>query len=95
MNEWMNHPLLKNMNPVKYNLIQMAANKTAGKSGKELMPIMMALITNANKQGILFTPEEMSLILDVVKEGKTPEEQAQIDRTIQMIKAVMTKHASK
>lgn len=59
------------------------------------MPIMMALITNANKQGIQFTPEEMSLILDVVKEGKTPEEQAQIDRTIQMIKAVMTKHASK
>lgn len=95
MNEWMNHPLLKNMNPVKYNLIQMAASKTAGKSGKELMPIMMALITNANKQGIQFTPEEMSLILDILKEGKPPEEQAQIDRTVQMVKAVMMKHSSK
>lgn len=93
MNEWMNHPLLKNMNPVKYNLIQMAANRTAGKSGKELMPVMMALITSANKQGIQFTPEEMSLILDIIKEGKTPEEQSQIDRTVQMVKSMITKRS--
>lgn len=59
------------------------------------MPIMMALITNANKQGIQFTPEEMSLILDILKEGKPPEEQTQIDRTVQMIKAVMMKHSLK
>lgn len=93
MNEWMNHPLLKNMNPVKYNLIQMAASRTAGKSGKELMPVMMALITSANKQGIQFTPEEMTLILDIIKEGKTPEEQNQIDRTVQMVKAMITKRS--
>lgn len=93
MNEWMNHPLLKNMNPVKYNLIQMAASRTAGKSGKELMPVMMALITSANKQGIQFTPEEMSLILDIIKEGKTPQEQSQIDRTVQMVKSMITKRS--
>ena len=92
MNEWMNHPLLKNMNPVKYNLIQMAATKTAGKTGKELMPIMMALITSANKQGIHFTPDEITLILDIIKEGKTPEEKAQIDNTIQMVKTVLSKN---
>ena len=92
MNEWMNHPLLKNMNPVKYNLIQMAATKTAGKSGKELMPIMMALITSANKQGIHFTPDEITLILDIIKEGKTLEEKAQIDSTIQMVKTILSKN---
>lgn len=89
MNEWMNHPLLKNMNPVKYNLIQMAANRTAGKSGKELMPVMMALITSANKKGIRFTPQEMSLILDILKEGKSPEEQSQIDQMVQMVRSHM------
>ena len=93
MNEWMNHPLLKNMNPVKYNLIQMAATKTAGKSGKELMPIMMALITSANKQGIHFTPDEITLILDIIKEGKTLEEKAQIDSTIQMVKTILSKNS--
>lgn len=93
MNEWMNHPLLKNMNPVKYNLIQMAATKTVGKSGKELMPIMMALITSANKQGIHFTPDEITLILDIIKEGKTSEEKAQIDSTIQMVKTILSKNS--
>lgn len=93
MNEWMNHPLLKNMNPMKYNLIQMAATKTAGKSGKELMPIMMALITSANKQGIHFTPDEITLILDIIKEGKTSKEKAQIDSTIQMVKTILSKNS--
>lgn len=93
MNDWMNHPLLKNINPMKYNLIQMAATKTAGKSGKELMPIMMALITSANKQGIHFTPDEITLILDIIKEGKTSEEKAQIDSTIQMVKTILSKNS--
>ena len=41
---------------------------------------MMALITSANKKGIQFTPQEMSLILDILKEGRPAKEQEQIDR---------------
>ena len=52
MNEWMNNPAMKNIDPIKLELIQMAASQTAGKSGRDLAPIMMALITNANKKGI-------------------------------------------
>ena len=57
------------------------------------MPIMMALITSANKQGIHFTPDEITLILDIIKEGKTPEEKAQIDGTIQMVKTILSKNS--
>lgn len=57
------------------------------------MPIMMALITSANKQGIHFTPDEITLILDIIKEDKTPEEKAQIDSTIQMIKTILSKNS--
>ena len=57
------------------------------------MPIMMALITSANKQGIHFTPDEITLILDIIKEGKTPEEKAQIDSTIQMVKTILSKNS--
>ena len=59
MNDWMNNPAMKNIDPIKLELIKTAASKTSGKSGKELAPIMMALISGANKQGIRFTPEEM------------------------------------
>ena len=42
MNDWMNNPAMKNIDPIKSELIKTAASKTSGKSGKELAPIMMA-----------------------------------------------------
>ena len=89
MNEWMNNPAMKNIDPIKLELIQMAASQTAGKSGRDLAPIMMALITNANKKGISFSGDEMSLILEIMKDGKSKDEQAQIDRTINMVSSFM------
>ena len=75
MNEWMNHPAMKNIDPIKLELIKTAARQTEGKSGKALAPVMMALITNANKRGIRFSPDEVSLIISILKEGKSKEEQ--------------------
>ena len=91
MNEWMNNPAMKHIDPRKLELIQMAASQTAGKSGRDLAPIMMALITNANKKGISFSGDEMSLILEIMKDGKSKDEQAQIDRTINMVSSFMKK----
>lgn len=87
MNEWMNHPELKNIDPLKLELFKTAASKTAGKSGKDLAPIMLALITSANKKGISFTPDEISLILEILKDGKSKEECAKIDRTVNMVRS--------
>lgn len=92
MNEWMNNPLLKDIDPIKLELIQRAAAQTSGKSGKDMIPIMMALITGAHKKGIQFTSDEINLILSLLKEGKSPEEQAQIDRTIQMVSTLIRKN---
>lgn len=95
INDWMNNPAMKNIDPIKLELIKTAASKTSGKSGKELAPIMMALISGANKQGIRFTPEEMTLILDILKDGKSKEEREQIDRTINMASSLFRKHNGK
>lgn len=91
MNEWLNNPAMKNIDPVKLELIKAAARQTEGKSGKALAPIMMALITNANKKGIQFSPDEVSLIMDIVKEGKTQEEKDQIENMIRMVTSYMKK----
>lgn len=92
MNEWMNNPAMKNIDPVKLELIRMAAEKTSGKSGRDLAPVMLALITSANKKGIRFSPDEMSLILEILKEGKSKEEQAQIERTLEMTKSMFGRY---
>lgn len=91
MNEWMNNPAMKNIDPVKLELIQMAASQTAGKKGRDLAPIMLALITNANKKGINFSTDEISLIFEMMKDGKSKEEQAQIDQTINMVSSLLKK----
>mgnify|MGYP005787062167 FL=1 len=70
----------------------MAASKTSGKTGKDLAPVMLALITSANRQGIQFTPDEVTLILEILKQGKSKEEQEQIDRTVQMTSSIFKRH---
>lgn len=91
MNDWMNHPAMNNLDEAKLELIKTAALQTYGKSGKSLAPVMMTLITNANKKGIRFTSEEISLILDILKEGKSPEEKMQIDHMIKVISSYLKK----
>ena len=37
-NSWMDHPAINGMDPVKLELIRLAAKQTAGKSGRSLAP---------------------------------------------------------
>lgn len=92
MIDWLNDPLLQNIDPVKLELIKTAATQTAGKSGKAMPPVLMSIITSANKQGIRFSPEEVTLILNILKQGKSEQEQKQIDRTVQMVSALISKN---
>lgn len=92
MMDWLNNPLLQNMDPIKIELIKTAAAQTAGKSGNSLAPVMMSLITNANRKGIRFSTDEVTLILNILKEGKSAKEQAQIDQTVQMVSSMIAKN---
>ena len=92
MIDWLNDPLLKNMDPLKRELIQTAAMQTAEKSGNTLAPVLMSLITSANRKGIRFSSEEINLILKILKQGKPEQEQQQIDRTVQMVSSMLSKN---
>lgn len=89
--DWLNHPMLQNMDPVKLELIKTAASKVSGKSGNSMAPVLMSLITSANQKGIRFSSEEVSLILSILKQGKSPQEQQQIDKTVHMVSGMMSK----
>lgn len=90
--DWMNNPLLKDMDPIKLELIKTAALQTAGKSGNSLAPVLMSLITSANRKGIRFSTDEITMILNILKEGKSPQEQMQIDQTVQMVSSMIAKN---
>lgn len=88
----MNHPAMKNIDPVKLELIRLAAAQTSGKQGNQMATTMMALITATRKHGISFTSDEISLIMEVLKDGKSDEEKAKIDQTVNMIKSMIASH---
>ena len=82
MIDWINDPMLQNMDPLKIELIKTAAAQVDGKSSKSLPPILMSLIMSANRKGIRFSSEEMTLILSLLKQGKTEQEQKQIHEAV-------------
>ncbi len=91
MEDWLNRPELKQIDPVKLELMKTVITKTKGKTGNDLAPILLSLIMTANKKGIRFSGEEITFIMELMKEGKTAEEQARIDKTANMIQSTMHK----
>lgn len=89
MNDWTAHPDLNHIDPLKQKLIQAAAKQVQGKSGTQMATVMMALITSAQKHNVHFSPEEMTLILDVLKDGKSVDEKNQIDSMVAMVMNLM------
>ncbi len=90
MMDWMNDPKLQNMDPLKIELIKTAASQIQGKKGNSLAPVLMSLITSANRKGIRFSSDEISLILNILKQGKSEQEQSQIDKTVSMVSSMMS-----
>jgi len=95
LNDWMKNEAFKDMDPLKVELIKKATAQTNGKSGNALAPVLMALITNANKQGISFSSEEIALIIEIMKEGKSSQEQAQMDHMMNMITTMLANNRKK
>lgn len=82
---WLNHPEMEKLDPIKLELIKNAASQISGKSGNSMATVMMSLISSANRRGIHFDPNEVTLILEILKEGKSPQEKHQIDNMVKMV----------
>ena len=68
--------------------------KSRGKeqnSPNEMLSILLAASAASKKKGLQFTPEEMEQIITVVRMGKSPAEQARIERMMQMIQMMNQK----
>lgn len=87
--DWTTHPGMNNLDPLKREIIRTAAKQVQGKSGNQMATVMMALITSARKHNISFSPEEISLILEILKDGKSPDEKKQIDNMVAMVMNVI------
>lgn len=91
MEDWLNRPELEKIDPVKLELMKTVITKTKGKTGNDLPPILLSLIMAANKKGIRFSTEEITFIMELMKEGKSADEQMRIDKAAKMIQSTLKK----
>lgn len=83
---WINHPSLKNIDAAKLQMLMSLTQQGKGKSQNELLPFLMAAASKSKANGTSFTNEESSLIVQVLKQGKSPEECAKIDQMMSLAK---------
>lgn len=83
---WMNHPSLKNIDAARLQMLLSMADQGRGKTQNELLPFLMAAASQSKKNGISFSDEETGLILNAIKQGRSPEEAAKIDRMVSLVR---------
>ena len=89
MNEdWKENPELKNMDKSKLDMLQQLSDQGVGKNPSDMLTFLMEAASRGKKNGLNFSQAEISAILDVLKEGKSPKEQAKMDRIIGLMRMI-------
>lgn len=70
---------LSDLDPKKLEIIEFVISTCHGKPLELILPDLMAAASRLSEQGLSFTNEEISIIMDGLKETMSPEEQQRID----------------
>ncbi len=92
---WYDHPTLQNMDPVKLELFKTVISQTNNKQGKDIANTLFSIIAGARKKNVSFTDTEIALIVEILKEGKSKEEQNHIDKMLHMVRSMIKTHSKK
>lgn len=91
MQDWMKDPSLSGIDPAKLSMLQSFANQGAGKSQNDILPLLMTAAASSKQKGLQFTPNEMDMIVNVMKTGKSPQEIARMDKMLSLMKMMQQK----
>lgn len=85
-NSWINNPSLSGIDPHKLMMLLQLSGQGAGKSANELLPFLLASSSGMKKKGVSFSSDEIQLIFEALKQGKSKEEIDKMERMVQMLK---------
>ena len=84
--EWKTDPKLRGIDRNKLDMLQNLAEKGNGKSASDMLPYLMSAAASGKKNGLQFSQNEISAVLEVMKAGKSPQESAKIDRIVNLMR---------
>lgn len=83
---WTKNPSLGSIDPAKLQMLASLTEQAKGKKQNELLSFLMSASAQTQEKNLSFQSSEIDAVIDVMKEGKTPEEIQRIDRLIGLIR---------
>ncbi len=78
-NELFNTPEFQKLNPLKQQIVKELFNSNTNQSIEYMLPKIMTINKELSKRNLSFTKQETSLLIRILKDGMSPEEQKKID----------------
>lgn len=80
-----NDPRLKNMHPLKKQILYRLSHTSASSSPEEMLPQLMEINRELKKRDLSFSKAESELVIDILAEGMSPQDRQRIN----MIKGML------
>lgn len=73
------YDIFKTMHPTKIQVMKELAQNMKGKDMKQAAPFLMTASTQLKNQGLSFTPEEVSVLMEIMTKGMSAQEKAKVE----------------
>ena len=87
----LNNPDLSKLDPEKLKFLLELSTQNKSVSAKEMMSSLMSAKNSANERGLSFSNEEMTLIIEILKQHMNQEEKQKVDRILQLFENMPSK----
>lgn len=77
--KWRNSDVWKKMNPKKKKIINALIEQGKGKRFEDSAGIIMAAVNQMNREGLSFTKEESSVMIEAMTENMSAADKAKVD----------------
>lgn len=80
------YDIFKTMHPAKIQIMKELAENMKGKQMKDAAPLLMAATSQLKAKNLSFTPEESSILLEILTKDMSPQEKAKVEMMKNVVK---------
>ncbi len=86
-----NNPNLKNMDAEKLSFLMDFASKNPSGDAKQMASVLMGAANTAKNKGVEFTPDETDILIELLKQNMSPQEQQKTDQIMMLMRTMRKK----
>ena len=73
------YDIFKTMHPIKIQIMKELVQNMQGKQMKEAAPLLIAAASRLKNHNLSFTPEESSLLIEILTKDMSPQEKEKVE----------------